>query len=116
MNLKKVLLNIGIMLIILLGIPFLLINIAEPTSIMGICIFLFFVFNPICIAFISFICGKDIKKCWWIPLLFCILFLLSYWIVLEQVIYDLFIYSLIYLVVGLVFMIISYFIFNKIKK
>ena len=73
---KKKIISIFItMLIILLILPFVFIQSAKPHEFMGIMMLLFFGVNPITTAIINSMIGKDIKKMWWIPIIFCIVFL-----------------------------------------
>ena len=83
---------------------------------MGSMILLFFVVNPITAAVINSMIGKDIRKLWWMPALFAIVFLLSYWLVLEEIIIDLIFYAVIYLIIGLIFMIGSLFFARKFRR
>ena len=113
---KKIFIILTIMLCVLLILPFILINISKPHEFMGITIMLFFVVNPLTTAIINSMIGKDIKKMWWLPILFCIVFLLSYWLVLEEIILDLVFYSVIYVIIGLIFMIGSWYFRKKFKN
>jgi hypothetical protein len=101
---------------VLLLLPFILTQLAEPHEFMGVMILLFFIVNPITAAVINSMIGKDIKKLWWIPILFPIMFLLSYWLVLNEIILDLTFYAGIYLIIGLVFMIDSWLIAKYWKR
>ena len=112
---KKIKIISVIMLVILLILPLILINISEPYEFMGIMIILFFVVNPITLLIINLMIGKDVKKIWWIPIFFSIIFLLSYWFVLKEIILDLIVYAIGYLVIGLIFMLVSVFLSKKIK-
>ena len=108
MILKKKLFKIlTIMFFVLLIIPLILINLAKPHEFMGVMILLFFIVNPITAAIINFMIGKHINKLGWIPILFCIVFLLSYWLVLKDIIFDLLVYAGFYLIIGFISMIIS---------
>ena len=112
---KKIIIAVTSMFLILLIIPFVFINLSQSYEFMGIMILLFFVVNPIAVVIINLIIGKDLKKLWWMPILFCIIFLLSYWLILEEIILDLIIYAICYLVIGIIFMFISKFISVKRK-
>ena len=112
---KKLIISFVTMLAVLFLLLFIFIKTTKPHEFMGIMILLFFGVNPITTAIINSMIGKDIKRIWWMPLLFSIVFLLSYWLVLEEIILDLIIYAGIYLIIGFVFMLISLFITNKIK-
>ena len=112
---KKIRIIIVLMLLILFVMPLILVNIIEPHEFMGIMIMLFLGVNPLIAAIVSLLVWKDTKRLWMIPILFCIVFLLSYWIVLKSIIFDLIFYTGIYLIVRLVFMFISLFFDKKIK-
>ena len=86
---KKILIILSIMLCVLLILPFIFIKISKPHEFMGITMMLFFVVNPLTTAIINSMIGKDIKEMWWMPILFCIVFLLSYWGELQQSLFPL---------------------------
>ena len=110
---KKIIFSFIIMFIVLLILPFICVKTVKPHEFMGLMILLFFIINPITSAIINSIIGKDIKKMWWMPIMFCIIFLLSYWLVLEEIILDLMFYAIIYLIIGIVFMLLSFFIARR---
>ena len=113
---KKIFIILTIILCILLVLPFILIKISKPHEFMGIMIILFFVVNPITTAIVNSMIGKDIKKLWYVPILFCIAFLLSYWLVLNEIILDLIFYAAIYMLIGIIFMIGSWLLVKKFKS
>lgn len=113
---KKIIITFIIMTAVLFIVPFIFVKVAEPHEFMGIMILLFFVVNPITAAVINSMIGKDVNKLWWMPTLFSIVFLLSYWLVLEEIIIDLIFYAVIYLIIGLIFMIASSFVARKFKR
>lgn len=113
---RKIITLFIFMISILLVLPFILIQIVKPHEFMGVMIFLFFIINPIASAIINSIIGIDIKKLWWMPLLYSIIFLISYWLVLGEIILDLIFYAIIYLIIGIIFMVCSNFIIKKIKN
>ena len=104
------------MILILLVIPYISINLSHPYDFMGLMVLLFFIINPLTTIGINIIIGSDIKKLWWIPILFSIIFLLSYWLILNEIILDLIIYAIIYLILGIISMFISFIISMKKKK
>lgn len=113
---KKIIVSFIIMVVVLFILPFVLVKTAEPHEFMGIMILLFFIVNPMTAAVINSIIGKDVRKLWWMPVLFPIVFLVSYWIVLEEIIMDLMFYAVIYLIIGLIFMIGSYVVARIFKR
>lgn len=112
---KKFTIIVISMIIILAITPLIFIKLAQPHEFMGIMILLFFVVNPIASIFLNSMVGRDIKKLWWTPMMFCIIFLLSYWFVLKEIILDLMVYAMIYLIIGIIVMLISFFISRKRK-
>ena len=113
---KKMIIMFIIMLSILLIMPFVLTKFAAPHEFMGVMILLFFIVNPVAAAVTNSIVGKDIKKLWWMTIFFPVMFLLSYWLVLAEIIMDLTFYAVIYLIIGLVFMIGSWLIAKPLNK
>ena len=113
---KKMIITFMIMLAVLFILPFIVVKVAEPHEFMGSMIILFFVVNPITAAVINSMIGKDIRKLWWMPALFATVFLLSYWLVLEEIIIDLIFYAVIYLIIGLIFMLGSLFVARKFRR
>jgi len=105
---KKVIFVTIFMILILLVLPLISINVIEPLSGMGLIIMSFFIINPIASVIISVLMCKEIKRVWFLPLVFGILFLVSYWIVLNEVIYDLWVYAIFYVILGYITMIIGW--------
>ena len=79
---------------------------------MGLFIILFFIVNPLVSIIIGIIFNYNIKKSWWILLLLAIIFPICYAIALEEIVFDLYIYSLGYFIIG----IITIFICNILKN
>lgn len=113
---RKLRIIISIMILTLLIIPLISLKFIQPYEFMGVIVLLFFIINPIVSMIISSMVGKDINKLWWIPIVFSIGFLFCYWIILKEIILDLTIYALIYLILGILCMFISWIIAKKIKK
>lgn len=112
---KKITIAVISMFFVLTIIPFIFINLAQPYEFMGVMILLFFVVNPIAAVIINSMIGNDVKKLWWIPIFFCIMFLVSYWLILKEIILDLTVYAISYLVIGFIFMFVSKFVARKIR-
>ena len=78
MKKEKIIVAIISMVAILLILPLIFLKTAEPHEFMGITMILFFAINPLATAVINLMFGKHMKKMWWLPVLFSIIFLLSY--------------------------------------
>ncbi len=101
---------------VLLALPFLSVTLAEAQSGMGFMLLLMFIANPITALVTGAVCGRKIKYFWWFPLAFSVLFLICYWLVLEEIILDLTIYACIYLLLGVLSLLISHFAVSKTVK
>lgn len=93
------------LLIVMLILPLVAVRVASPDVGMGLFIILFFAVNPFTVFALSIMAGTDIKKLWWVPVLSSVVFPLCFWIVIMDIVVDLFVYSALYLVVGLLAMI-----------
>ena len=105
---NKVIVATIIEFFVLLILPLIFVNLSEPHDAMGLFMIFFFVINPIASATTNAFVNKDIKKLWWFPILFALVFLLSYWIVLKEIVLDLTIYAFIYMLIGYFVMAISW--------
>jgi len=111
---NKILIYIITILLILLVIPFIAINTIKPNDGLGFLLLMFFIINPITSIFIGILSENDIKKFWWMPIAFSTFFPLLYVITLKELVMDLYLYSIGYLVLGLVSMTVTYYL-NKRK-
>lgn len=109
MKLKsKIILTNLILIIEMFFIPLILVYISNPQDAMGILIIFLFILNPFISLIIGIISGFEFKKMWWEPILTCFIFLISYWIILQDIILDFFIYAFIYLAFGSITMLITF--------
>ena len=113
---KKLTIIVITIIFILVITPLLFIKLAQPHDFMGTMILLFFIINPVLAIFVNSMVGKDVNKLWSLPLIFSIVFLVSYWFILKEIILDLVVYALIYLIIGIIVMFISFFVSKKKQK
>lgn len=113
---KKLTIIVITIIFILVITPLLFIKLAQPHEFMGTMILLFFIINPVLAIFVNSMVGKDVNKLWSLPLIFSIVFLVSYWFVLKEIILDLVVYALMYLIIGIIVMFISFFVSKKKQK
>ncbi len=83
---------------------------------MGLWIFTFFTVNPLLIIVLSIMAGTDLRKLWWFPLAISIAFPLLFGVAIQDFVWDLYIYSAIYLVIGLCTMMGTYLVKRIISK
>ena len=102
---RKCCVALSILLIVMLILPLVAVRIASSDAGMGLFIILFFAVNPFTVFVLSIMAGTDIKKLWWVPVLASLVFPVFFWIVIMDIVVDLFVYSALYVVVGLLAMI-----------
>ena len=98
-KIKIIIAAVSIPLFMLL-LPFLAIKLCDPTDVMGIFILAFFAVNPLLTVVLSAMAGSDLGKMWWIPLAIAALFPLLFAVAVGELVWDLYLYSLIYLLLG----------------
>lgn len=102
---KKSCIAIVTMLVVMLILPLIAVRIVSSDAGMALCFILFFAVNPLVVISLSVMAGTELRKLWWVPLLAAVVFPLFFGIVVMELVTDLFIYSALYLAVGLLAMI-----------
>lgn len=113
---KKFIILLAISIIIMLLLPYLAATFISSDAGMAVCFLLFFAVNPIYSVVIGAFAGKYIKQLWSMPIIAAILFLLGTWIFFDMGESAFILYSIIYLILGIISMLISMFICKKIKQ
>ena len=106
---RKCFVALSTLLIVMLILPLVAVRIASSDAGMGLFIILFFAVNPFTVFVLSIMAGTDIKKLWWVPVLASLVFPVFFWIVIMDIVIDLFVYSALYLAVGVFAMIGTHF-------
>ena len=112
---KKVFIILFALLIVMLILPLVSVRLVSSDAGMSLLIILFLILNPATIIILSIMVGKDIKKLWWTPLLSGIVFPICCSVVFEVLVVELLVYSGMYLGVGTVAMLGSFF-GNRMKQ
>lgn len=99
---NKILLSLALILLTMLLFPILVINFASADAGMALCFILFFIINPALVLALTVISLKDLKKLFWLPLFSIIAFPLLFSIAVSGVVWELYIYSALYLLVSAV--------------
>ena len=92
--------------VILFILPLLIAKFAGPNG-MALCFIMFFALNPIFFVIEGLLCGKEIKKLWFMPLDSALIYLLSMWIIFDLGEIAFAMYSGIYLIIGIIAMLIA---------
>lgn len=102
---KKSYIAIVTMLVVMLILPLIAVRIVSSDAGMALCFILFFAVNPLMVISLSVMAGTELRKLWWVPLLAAVLFPVFFSIIVTELVKDLFVYSVLYLAVGLLAMI-----------
>ena len=106
---KKCCIVLITLLIVMLVLPLVAVRLVSSDAGMALLIILFLILNPATVIVLSIMAGTDIKKLWWTPLLSAVVFPAFCTIVFEEMVVELLVYSGLYLGVGAVAMLGSYF-------
>ena len=101
---------------ILLALPWLAVTFVKSDAGMAVCLFLFFVLNPIYAICTGAYAGKDIKRFWALPVITALFFLAGAWWFFELGESDFILYALVYLILGMAAMLLSQFVRKKRQK
>ena len=110
--LKKNLICILINALLMIVLPLCTARFIRSDAAMAICLILFFAVNPIAAILTGIYAGRNIRSCWFQPLLLAALFIAGTWIAFDMGEKDFLIYAFIYLVLGYLSTMITVFI-NK---
>lgn len=110
---NKIFMLFMIIFILMFIIPLIIVKLFNHTSVLGCLILLLMIIYPIFSIVVGIIVGKNLKKLWYIPLIIFIIFPMLYWIVLETIEFDFYIYSFGYFVISSLVMVITHFINKK---
>ena len=106
----KIILFFTSTLIITFVLPALILNIANGDSAMGLCFILFFAVFPISSALVGISAAGDLKRLFWLPLAFALLFPLMFSLAIRDMVWDLYVYSAAYVLIGYIATTVAYFI------
>ena len=101
---KKILIFLAALIVCMLLIPVSVINIAPEDAGMALCFLLFFALNPLFVIAFGIVAGTELRKLWWFPIAASAVFPLFFWIAVGGVVWELWIYSVLYFCVGVLAM------------
>lgn len=111
----KFLISVLVIVIIMVVLPLVTIHITDSWTALGYLLLFLVAINPAMAIALGVFNGSMFRKLWFIPLIILMVFPLFYWIVLKEVILELYIYSAGYAVLNLCAMIITNAVLKKIK-
>ena len=104
----KVVVAVMVLLLTLLACPMLVVRFADAGLGMSLVLLQFFAVNPLVAILLGILAGTEIKRLWWIPLADALTFPLFFGLaVSDPYVFELYIYSVIYLVLGALAMLVS---------
>ena len=113
---KKILLAVFTIILVMLVFPVLAVNFAPGDAGLAICFILFFLVDPLAVILLSVMAGTDLRKLWWIPLAVSASFPLFFSVAVWGLVTELFIYSAIYLPIGVLAMLGTHYGIKYLKK
>lgn len=104
----KIIVIISTLLVGMFFFPIISIWVFKDECGMGFMILQFFLINPFICTILSIIAGTDIKHFWFIPLFTAAVFPFLFALIIVDMVWDLFFYSVIYLLIGYIVMFFTY--------
>ena len=100
----KIIITVASLVLFMMALPWLAIKFADGWAVTGLWMFAFFTVNPALVIGLSIMAGTELRKLWWIPVAISALFPLLFGVAIGEFVWDLYIYSAIYLPIGLLAM------------
>lgn len=110
---KDFILLLVISAVIMLLFPLLAVTVVKADAGMAVCFILFYAVNPVYSVVIGIFAGKDIKRLCSLPIISAILFLAGTWLLFDMGEIAFIMYAVIYLIMGMLAMLVSFLINRK---
>ena len=109
MKVKNKILIIAVTAVMLMLVaPLLAIKLSSDACGMGLFLLFFFIVNPLMMIALSILAGTDLRKLWWTPLVIAAVFPVLFAVAIWDFVWDLYFYSAIYLPIGMIAMLLTY--------
>ena len=103
-TIMKIIITVASLILFMMILPWLAIEFGDGWAVTGLWMFAFFTVNPALVIGLSIMAGTELRKLWWILLAISALFPLLFGVAIGEFVWDLYIYSAIYLPIGLLAM------------
>ena len=103
-TIMKIIITVASLILFMMILPWLAIVFGDGWAVTGLWMFAFFTVNPALVIGLSIMAGTELRKLWWIPVAISALFPLLFGVAIGEFVWDLYIYSAIYLPIGLLAM------------
>ena len=108
-TIMKIIITVASLILFMMILPWLAIEFGDGWAVTGLWMFAFFTVNPALVIGLSIMAGTELRKLWWIPLAISALFPLLFGVAIGEFVWDLYVYSAIYLPIGLLAMLGTHF-------
>lgn len=105
---RKIIYTVIFMFAILFLLPLIIVSVSSVDAGLALCLSLFFIVNPLTAVACGIYSGLDIKKMWFVPIIFALVFLLSTSIIFAMGEFVFVVYSGAYLLIGFIAMLATY--------
>ena len=99
-TITKIIITVASLVLFMMALPWLAIQFADGWAVTGLWMFAFFTVNPALVIGLSIMAGTELRKLWWITLAISALFPLLFGVAIGEFVWDLYVYSAIYLPIG----------------
>ena len=100
----KIIIAMVTIVLFMMVLPWMAIQSNDGWAVKGLWMFAFFIVNPALVVCLSVMAGTELRRLWWIPLAVSALFPLLFSAAIGKLVWDLYVYSAIYLPIGLLAM------------
>ena len=99
-TITKIIITVASLVLFMMALPWLAIQFSDGWAVTGLWMFAFFTVNLALVIGLSIMAGTELRKLWWIPLAISALFPLLFGVAIGEFVWDLYVYSAIYLPIG----------------
>ena len=115
-TITKIIIFASVVIGVTLVLPLVVIMAAPADFGMGFCMLLFFAANPLLSIGVGILAGTEIKKLWWMPVVSAICFAIFFSFVIFEFVVELYVYSVIYALLGATAMALTALILKSVNK
>ena len=108
-TIMKIIITVASPILFMMVLPWLAVEFGEGLAVTGLWMLAFFTVNPALVIGLSIMAGTELRKLWWIPVAISALFPLLFGVAIGEFVWDLYVYSAIYLPIGLLAMLGTHF-------
>lgn len=108
-TITKIIITVVSLILFMMILPWLAIEFGDGWAVTGLWMFAFFTVNPALVIGLNIMAGTELRRLWWIPVAISVLFPLLFGVAIGEFVWDLYVYSAIYLPLGLLAMLGTHF-------